>query len=96
MPKKKLIYDKAMELFSVYGYADTSIADISNATAMDSFLRLVSFFFGKRFFSAEFMDTNVSKNQHLVPLYYPESFRMLYSALEQGLFFLQAGRVYTK
>ena len=32
--KKKLIYDKAMELFSVYGYANTSIADISNATGM--------------------------------------------------------------
>ena len=34
--KKKLIYDKAMRLFSTYGYANTTIADISRATGMST------------------------------------------------------------
>ncbi len=34
--KKKLIYDKAIELFAAYGYAETKIADISKATGMST------------------------------------------------------------
>ncbi|MCL2530132.1 MAG: TetR/AcrR family transcriptional regulator [Coriobacteriia bacterium] len=34
--KKQHIYDKAIELFSTYGYAETTIADISKATGMST------------------------------------------------------------